>query len=70
VGPGHLDPLRAAQATRLLGPRLAVPIHWGTYSLPFKPAPPDPPESFRRHVAELAPDVEVRVLAPGAGLDF
>src|SRR6185503_9394937 len=28
VGPGHLDPVRAAQALRLLKPRLAVPIHW------------------------------------------
>ena len=28
---GHLDPHRAAQALALLRPRLAVPIHWGTY---------------------------------------
>ena len=32
VGPGHLDPLRAAQSLRLLKPRLAIPIHWGTFS--------------------------------------
>jgi L-ascorbate metabolism protein UlaG (beta-lactamase superfamily) len=70
VGPGHLDPLRAAQAARLLEPRIAVPIHWGTYTLPFKAASPDPPEAFRRHVAELAPDVEVRVLEPGASSTF
>jgi L-ascorbate metabolism protein UlaG (beta-lactamase superfamily) len=30
LGPGHLDPVRAAEATRLLNPRYAVPIHWGT----------------------------------------
>ena len=32
VGPGHLDPTRAAEALRLLEPRLAIPIHWGTYA--------------------------------------
>ena len=30
VGPGHLDPERAAEAVRRLQPRMAVPIHWGT----------------------------------------
>src|SRR5690606_28842944 len=30
LGPGHLDPDAAAAALRLLRPRLAVPIHWGT----------------------------------------
>jgi L-ascorbate metabolism protein UlaG (beta-lactamase superfamily) len=70
VGPGHLDPLRAAQALRLLKPRLAVPIHWGTYSVLNRDAPVDPPESFRRHAAELAPEVEVRILDPGTALTF
>src|SRR3712207_7163251 len=32
LGPGHLDPRRAAEALRLLRPLLAVPIHWGTYA--------------------------------------
>jgi L-ascorbate metabolism protein UlaG (beta-lactamase superfamily) len=30
LGPGHLDPDRAAQAVELLRPRVAVPVHWGT----------------------------------------
>ncbi len=30
LGPGHLDPERAAEAVARLRPRLAVPIHWGT----------------------------------------
>src|SRR5215471_15230920 len=30
IGPGHLDPARAARAVALLAPKLAVPIHWGT----------------------------------------
>ena len=32
VDAGHLDPLRAAKSLPLLKPRIAVPIHWGTYS--------------------------------------
>ena len=31
MGPGHMDPQRAAEAAALLGARLAIPIHWGTY---------------------------------------
>jgi L-ascorbate metabolism protein UlaG (beta-lactamase superfamily) len=68
VGPGHLDPLRAAQAVRMLRPRLAVPIHWGTLSPLHRSTSADPPEAFRRHAAELAPEVEVRILEPGTGL--
>src|SRR4051812_39823210 len=29
VGEGHLDPVRAVRALKRIGPRLAVPIHWG-----------------------------------------
>ena len=70
VGPGHLDPLRAAQALRLLKPRSAVPIHWGTLSTLNRVTSADPPEAFRRHAAELAPEVEVRILDPGTALTF
>jgi L-ascorbate metabolism protein UlaG (beta-lactamase superfamily) len=30
LGPGHLDPERAADAARLADVRRAVPVHWGT----------------------------------------
>jgi L-ascorbate metabolism protein UlaG (beta-lactamase superfamily) len=70
LGPGHLDPLRAAQALRLLRPRIAVPIHWGTLSPFHRSTSADPPEAFRRHADELAPQVEVHVLEPGAALTF
>lgn len=33
LGPGHLDPERAAQALDVLRPRLAVPVHWGTLAV-------------------------------------
>jgi L-ascorbate metabolism protein UlaG (beta-lactamase superfamily) len=68
LGPGHLDPVRAAQSLQLLRPRLAVPIHWGTFSPLHRSTSTEPPEAFRRHAAELAPQVEVRILAPGAAL--
>jgi L-ascorbate metabolism protein UlaG (beta-lactamase superfamily) len=72
--PGHLDPLRAAEALRLLRPRVAVPIHWGTYrrlGLSRDAATlREPAESFARLASELAPEVEVRVLPVGGALDF
>jgi L-ascorbate metabolism protein UlaG (beta-lactamase superfamily) len=70
LGPGHMDPLSAARAVALLRPAVAVPIHWGTF-FPVGlealrgSALVEPPRVFARHVAELAPEVEVRVLAPG-----
>jgi L-ascorbate metabolism protein UlaG (beta-lactamase superfamily) len=70
VGAGHLDPERAAQAVRLLRPRIAVPIHWGTLRLPTVAASHEPPERFRRLTADLAPDVDVQVLRPGTALTF
>jgi L-ascorbate metabolism protein UlaG (beta-lactamase superfamily) len=69
--PGHLDPKRAAEALRLLRPRHAVPIHWGTYSPLFGQGPSsDPAGEFRNYAAELVPDVDVRVLAPGESATF
>jgi L-ascorbate metabolism protein UlaG (beta-lactamase superfamily) len=70
LGPGHMDPLDAARAVALLAPRIAIPIHWGTL-LPIGVARRrrerlgDPPRLFARHVARLAPEVEVRILRPG-----
>jgi len=32
IGPGHLDPARAVEATRMIDPDIVVPIHWGTLS--------------------------------------
>lgn len=70
LGPGHLDPERAARAAALLSPRIAVPIHWGTlYPLGLARLRPDPlrlpPREFVAHMRALAPQVEARVLAPG-----
>ena len=69
---GHLDPMRAAEALVRLRPRVAVPIHWGTYrrfGLTRGPAfLQAPPESFARCARELAPEVDVHVLPVGGTL--
>jgi len=76
VGPGHLDPVRAADALRLLEPRLAIPIHWGTYApmhwrlSGHQPPLEDPAGAFAAAAARVAPDVEVRILKPGERTDF
>jgi L-ascorbate metabolism protein UlaG (beta-lactamase superfamily) len=72
LGPGHLDAARAAEAARLLHPKLAVPIHWGTLRpITERPNPAfHPAEDFRRLTAGLAPEVEVRILAPGDSLNL
>jgi len=70
LGPGHMDPLQAAQAAALVQPRIAIPMHWGTL-LPLglgrrhRHALGLPPRAFADHVGELAPAVEVRILDPG-----
>ena len=70
IGPGHLDPQRAAEAVAILRPRLAVPIHWGTF-LPLGLSPfyrrriaAKGPE-FAEHVRRLSLPAEVSVTLPG-----
>ncbi len=71
VGRGHLDPQRAAEAAALIMPTVAVPIHWGTLALPSllrsRSDPAQPAEEFVRQIAQRAPDVEARIISPGAG---
>jgi L-ascorbate metabolism protein UlaG (beta-lactamase superfamily) len=70
IGAGHLDPERAARAAALLSPRTVVPIHWGTlYPLGLarlRPGPlREPPRELATWMRDLAPQSELRVLAPG-----
>jgi L-ascorbate metabolism protein UlaG (beta-lactamase superfamily) len=70
LGPGHLDPERAAEAVRRVGARVAVPVHFGTF-WPIgcdwlKPELFLPPgEEFKKAMAEVDPAVRVDLLAPG-----
>jgi len=70
LGAGHMDPYRAAQASQLIAPRVAIPIHWGTlYPLAIHRLTNaflvDPPFLFREFLLRLAPQVDVRILQPG-----
>ena len=75
IGEGHLDPIRAAEAVRRLRPRVAIPIHWGTF-LPIgsfrrhRHRLHEPPREFARLAAEVAPEVDVRVLEPGESTEL
>lgn len=73
LGPGHLDPIGAAEAAALIRPRIVVPIHWGTYfprglrwrgAMAFEGAP----RRFAEATARLAPGVRVARLEPGESL--
>jgi L-ascorbate metabolism protein UlaG (beta-lactamase superfamily) len=75
VGAGHLDPRRAAEAAAMLRPRLAIPIHWGTFLRFDLGRKADeilhaPARRFVDQLAERAPAVEAVVLEPGGSLEL
>jgi L-ascorbate metabolism protein UlaG (beta-lactamase superfamily) len=75
LGSGHMDPRAAARAAAMIRPGIVVPIHWGTFYPRFlKHVRPDPlflpPQEFALAMDELAPEVEVRILAPGMSTSF
>ena len=74
VPAGHLDPARAALALTLLRPRVAVPIHWGTYRrIGLADVDADtlrePAATFARPAEATPPDADVRILEPGQATD-
>ena len=74
IGTGHLDPERAAVAMQMLGPRIAIPIHWGTLAPIMLRGRPDfldwPGPEFARQLARVAPEVEARLLRPGESMQL
>jgi L-ascorbate metabolism protein UlaG (beta-lactamase superfamily) len=72
LGPGHLDPAEAARAVELIAPRLAIPIHWGTF-LPYGLGKryarllTEPPLEF---AALVGSGTRVETIAPGGSLDL
>ncbi|HEY7482896.1 MAG TPA: MBL fold metallo-hydrolase [Streptosporangiaceae bacterium] len=73
LGPGHLDPERAADAVALLRPHRAVPIHWGTlfpYGLErlYAHRLREPAAAFADAVAARRLSTEVDILNPGGEL--
>lgn len=78
LGPGHLDPGRAAEALALLRPRYAVPIHWGTlFPLGMRrlgtrvnAVLDHPPRQFAEAAARTRPGCRVLLTEPGEVVEF
>jgi L-ascorbate metabolism protein UlaG (beta-lactamase superfamily) len=73
LGEGHLNPQRAAEATRIIRPELLLPIHWGTY------APEDgrrrlptwfdqPPEELRTQLDAIDELHRLALVEPGGSV--
>jgi len=64
---GHytMDPYQAAVAVKLVKPKVAIPMHYGTFPVLY-----GKPEEFERYVRELSPSTAVRVLQPGETLEL
>lgn len=73
LGPGHMDPSRAAAAVEMLSPRLSIPVHWGTLlPVSFRSLRPGavrllhvPPTLFAAEVRATGSDRAVLVADPG-----
>jgi L-ascorbate metabolism protein UlaG (beta-lactamase superfamily) len=70
LGPGHLDPVRAAEAVRRVGAAVAVPLHFGTFwPIGLDRVKPElflpPGERFRAAMTAIDPQVRVDLLVPG-----
>ena len=73
LGPGHMNPSEAASALRLLRPKRAVPIHWGTYTPAGAPRiwpwmSATPAVEFTEYARRIHPETEVTVLTPGESI--
>ena len=73
LGAGHIGPRDAARVAAMVGPRVAVPIHWGTYRrmLMRVREPDDAPARALRRRARRGRALRTRVvLEPGEGMDL
>lgn len=70
VGSGHLDAERAARAVELIGPRLVIPIHWGTFAAPLYRIGDlgRPPRKLAELVSRHCPGSRVVLLEPGESI--
>jgi len=71
LGPGHMNPKRAAEALTLLQPGIAIPIHWGTFYPVLlgwvrRQLMIEPPRLFKQYAHKIKPDVDVKILTPGS----
>ena len=64
---GHftMDPKEAAKAVELIRPKVAIPMHYGTFPVLY-----GKPEEFKAEVEKLCLDTKVVVLNPGEKYEF
>ena len=73
LGEGHLNPQRAAAATKLIRPEVLLPIHWGTY------APEDgrrrlptwfdtPPTNLQTELEQIGERHRLHLVEPGGSM--
>ena len=70
LSPGHLDPAGAARVCEVVGARVAIPVHWGSFSPPGLRRLPRgwmdrPGSDFPAQLRRYAPLCQPVVLAPG-----
>jgi L-ascorbate metabolism protein UlaG (beta-lactamase superfamily) len=75
LGPGHMAPAAAVRALRLIRPRVAIPIHWGSLvPLGFHRRAwgylTQPAFEFVEMMRAELPEVQVRVLLPGESFEL
>jgi L-ascorbate metabolism protein UlaG (beta-lactamase superfamily) len=75
LGPGHMDPERAADALGVIRPRAVVPIHWGTlWPLGMGRVTPhrlaQPPLEFAAAAERKQPDVRILLTQPGRTVEI
>jgi L-ascorbate metabolism protein UlaG (beta-lactamase superfamily) len=72
LGPGHLDPTRAAAATGIVRARLVVPIHWGTFApMRLGSGAPSwlrrPADDFVGAMRDIGLETPVALISPSGG---
>lgn len=71
IGPGHLDPHRAARAAALLGADAVLPVHWGTFApIGFGRSIARwfdrPAQELEAAIREVSPHTALRLVHPGS----
>ena len=60
-----MDVHQAAMATKLLKPKVVIPMHYDTF-----PAIKADPKEFEKLVSKKSPKTKIKIIAPGESLDI
>ena len=75
LGPGHMDTADAVEVAHVVGARVLVPIHWGTFHPRYlgrtmRATWADTELVLREYTHRRAPELELRLLRPGETTTF